>query len=130
MERRKHRWGRSASAERRGALARHREGPPSGGPSRFTARVKPSTETTVTSSPGTSSSSERACQSSPETAPSLKAAASLVALGAVGTGLAFLWFYTLIAELGPARASIIAYIAPGFSVVYGVTLLNEPSFLR
>jgi drug/metabolite transporter (DMT)-like permease len=62
----------------------------------------------------------------PDHAPTLKAAASLVALGAVGTGIAFLWFYTLIAELGPARASIIAYIAPGFSVVYGVTLLGEP----
>jgi drug/metabolite transporter (DMT)-like permease len=62
----------------------------------------------------------------PDHAPTLKAAASLVALGAVGTGIAFLWFYTLIAELGPARASIIAYIAPGFSVVYGVTLLDEP----
>jgi drug/metabolite transporter (DMT)-like permease len=62
----------------------------------------------------------------PDHAPSLKAAASLVALGAAGTGIAFLWFYTLIAELGPARASVIAYIAPGFSVVYGVTLLNEP----
>jgi drug/metabolite transporter (DMT)-like permease len=62
----------------------------------------------------------------PDHAPSLKSAASLVALGTAGTGIAFLWFYTLIAELGPARASVIAYIAPGFSVVYGVTLLNEP----
>ena len=42
-----------------------------------------------------------------------------------GTGIAFLWFYTLISEIGPARASVIAYIAPGFSVVYGVVLLNE-----
>ena len=49
-----------------------------------------------------------------------------VALGAAGTGIAFLWFYTLLAELGPARASIISYIAPGFSVVYGVVLLGEP----
>jgi drug/metabolite transporter (DMT)-like permease len=62
----------------------------------------------------------------PDHAPSLKAASALVALGAAGTGIAFLWFYTLIAELGPARASVIAYIAPGFSVVYGVTLLDEP----
>jgi len=61
----------------------------------------------------------------PDHAPSLKAATSLVALGAAGTGIAFLWFYTLIAEIGPARASVIAYIAPGFSVVYGVVLLNE-----
>jgi|SRR4051794_13519303 len=62
----------------------------------------------------------------PDHAPGLKAVASLVALGAAGTGIAFLWFYTLIAEEGPARASIIAYIAPGFSVVYGVVLLSEP----
>ncbi len=62
----------------------------------------------------------------PDHAPSLKAASALVALGVAGTGIAFLWFYTLIAELGPARASVIAYIAPGFSVAYGVTLLGEP----
>jgi drug/metabolite transporter (DMT)-like permease len=62
----------------------------------------------------------------PDHAPSLKAVGSLVALGAAGTGFAFLWFYTLIAEIGPARASVIAYISPGFSVVYGVTLLGEP----
>jgi len=62
----------------------------------------------------------------PDHAPALDAVASLVTLGAAGTGIAFLWFYTLIAELGPARASIISYIAPGFSVVYGVVLLGEP----
>jgi len=52
-------------------------------------------------------------------------AGALVALGAGGTGLAFLIFYTLNAEIGPSRASIVAYIAPGFSVLYGVTLLGE-----
>ena len=61
----------------------------------------------------------------PDHAPSFKAAGSLVLLGAAGTGIAFLWFYTLISEIGPARASVIAYIAPGFSVVYGVVLLGE-----
>jgi drug/metabolite transporter (DMT)-like permease len=62
----------------------------------------------------------------PAHAPSFTSVASLVALGVAGTGLAFLWFYTLIAEIGPQRASIIAYISPGFSVFYGVTLLGEP----
>jgi drug/metabolite transporter (DMT)-like permease len=62
----------------------------------------------------------------PDHAPSFKAAGGLVLLGVAGTGMAFLWFYTLIAEIGPARASIIAYIAPGFSVVYGVVLMEEP----
>ncbi|MDP2711080.1 MAG: DMT family transporter [Solirubrobacteraceae bacterium] len=51
---------------------------------------------------------------------------SLLALGAGGTGIAFAIFYTLIAEIGPGRASLVAYIAPGFAVVYGVTLLGEP----
>jgi drug/metabolite transporter (DMT)-like permease len=62
----------------------------------------------------------------PDHAPSLKATGALVLLGVAGTGIAFLWFYTLISEIGPARASIIAYIAPGFSVAYGVVLLDEP----
>jgi drug/metabolite transporter (DMT)-like permease len=61
----------------------------------------------------------------PDHAPSLQATGALVLLGVAGTGIAFLWFYTLIAEVGPQRASIIAYIAPGFSVIYGVVLLDE-----
>lgn len=51
--------------------------------------------------------------------------AAIAALGVLGTGLAFVIFYTLIAEVGPARASIVAYIAPLFAVVYGVVLLDE-----
>lgn len=50
---------------------------------------------------------------------------ALAALGAGGTGIAFLMFYELIAEVGPARASVIAYVAPLFSVLYGVLLLDE-----
>jgi drug/metabolite transporter (DMT)-like permease len=61
----------------------------------------------------------------PAAAPAAGTVAALIVLGAGGTGVAFLIFYTLIAEVGPTRASIIAYIAPAFSVVYGVTLLGE-----
>jgi len=61
----------------------------------------------------------------PHHAPSFKAVGALVLLGAFGTGIAFLWFYTLIRDIGPARATVISYIAPGFSVVYGVLLLGE-----
>jgi drug/metabolite transporter (DMT)-like permease len=61
----------------------------------------------------------------PSHAPGLDTVGSLLALGAGGTGFAFLMFYTLISEVGPGRATVVAYIAPGFSVVYGVVLLGE-----
>jgi len=61
----------------------------------------------------------------PSEVPSLEAVGSLLVLGAGGTGIAFAIFYTLIADIGPGRASLVAYIAPGFAVVYGVTLLDE-----
>jgi drug/metabolite transporter (DMT)-like permease len=62
----------------------------------------------------------------PSHAPSLEAAGSLLVLGAGGTGIAFAIYYTLIADIGPGRASLVAYIAPGFAVLYGVSLLGEP----
>ncbi len=61
----------------------------------------------------------------PPTALGLDAGASIVALGVLGTGLAFLIFYTLIADLGPRKASLVAYLAPGFAVLYGALLLDE-----
>jgi drug/metabolite transporter (DMT)-like permease len=61
----------------------------------------------------------------PSHTPGLDTIGSLLLLGAAGTGFAFLVFYTLISEVGPGRATVVAYIAPGFSVVYGVVLLGE-----
>jgi drug/metabolite transporter (DMT)-like permease len=61
----------------------------------------------------------------PDHAPGIDATGSLVALGVLGTGLAFVFFYSLVASEGPAKASLVAYVAPAFSVVYGVTLLDE-----
>jgi len=61
----------------------------------------------------------------PSQAPALDAVVSLVALGVLGTGVSFVLYYSLIASVGPARASLVAYVAPGFSVIYGVTLLDE-----
>ncbi len=61
----------------------------------------------------------------PPTSLGLDAAASVLALGTLGTGLAFLLFYTLIAGVGPARASLVTYLAPAFAVVYGTVLLDE-----
>jgi drug/metabolite transporter (DMT)-like permease len=61
----------------------------------------------------------------PDHVPSLEAAGSLAVLGVGGTGIAFVLFYSLVAREGPSQASLVAYVAPGFSVVYGVTLLDE-----
>jgi drug/metabolite transporter (DMT)-like permease len=61
----------------------------------------------------------------PDHPPGIDAIGSLVALGVLGTGLAFVFFYSLVASEGPAKASLVAYVAPAFSVVYGVTLLDE-----
>jgi drug/metabolite transporter (DMT)-like permease len=63
--------------------------------------------------------------SPPTSAPSFDAVASLLALGAGGTGIAFVLYYTLIADVGPARASMVGYVAPAFSIVYGVAVLGE-----
>ncbi|MBW3607941.1 MAG: DMT family transporter [Actinobacteria bacterium] len=62
----------------------------------------------------------------PVQTPELQTIGALLALGAGGTGIAFAIFYTLIADIGPGRASLVAYIAPGFAVFYGATLLSEP----
>jgi len=61
----------------------------------------------------------------PTDAPGLGPLAAIATLGAGGTGLAFVIFYTLIADVGPAKASIVAYIAPVFAVIYGVAFRNE-----
>lgn len=63
--------------------------------------------------------------SAPDELPGAGAAAALVTLGVAGTGVAFVIFYTLIARVGPARASLVAYVAPIFAVLYGVSFLDE-----
>jgi drug/metabolite transporter (DMT)-like permease len=61
----------------------------------------------------------------PDAAPSLDAVGSLLALGILCTGIAFVIFHSLVATDGPARASLVGYIAPVFSIFYGVVLLDE-----
>lgn len=62
----------------------------------------------------------------PDAVPGLTAIGAILVLGIAGTGVAFALFHTLIAEVGPAKASLVTYIAPAFAVFYGVTLLDEP----
>jgi drug/metabolite transporter (DMT)-like permease len=62
----------------------------------------------------------------PETAPSFDAVGSLVVLGLASTAGGFLLFYRLQADIGPGRASVVAYLAPGIAVVLGVAFRDEP----
>jgi drug/metabolite transporter (DMT)-like permease len=66
-----------------------------------------------------------AVATAPSQAPGIGPFAAVAALGVIGTGLAFVIFYGLIARVGPARSFLVAYLAPGFAVVYGATLLGE-----
>ncbi len=61
----------------------------------------------------------------PRTAPALPVLASVVGLGAVCTAFAFLGFFALIAEIGPVRATVIAYVNPAVALLLGVILLRE-----
>ncbi len=51
---------------------------------------------------------------------------SLIALGVFSTGIAFAVFFTVMAEIGPTRASLVTYMNTAFAVVLGVLILNEP----
>jgi drug/metabolite transporter (DMT)-like permease len=50
---------------------------------------------------------------------------ALAGLGVICTAAAFLIFFRLIAEVGPARATVITYINPAVAVALGVLVLGE-----
>ncbi|MEV8320818.1 DMT family transporter [Streptomyces sp. NPDC059900] len=50
---------------------------------------------------------------------------AIVALGAVGTGLAFLIQYGLVAEVGPTTAQMVTYFVPVIATAAGVAVLGE-----
>lgn len=53
-------------------------------------------------------------------------AISLVVLGVVCTALAFTLFFRLIAEVGAARSTLVAYLNPLVAVTAGALVLDEP----
>jgi hypothetical protein len=66
-----------------------------------------------------------AIASPPTHAPGLRSVLSLIVLGALGTALAFVIFYRLIAEVGAGRAALVTYLVPPLSLAYGALLLGE-----
>jgi drug/metabolite transporter (DMT)-like permease len=62
----------------------------------------------------------------PSRLPSAAVLGSLAGLGVLCTALAFVLFFQLIAEAGPARATVITYVNPAVAVALGVAVLGEP----
>ena len=61
----------------------------------------------------------------PARVPPARVLLALAVLGLVCTAVAFLIFFRLIAEVGPARASVITYLNPAVAVTLGVLVLHE-----
>jgi drug/metabolite transporter (DMT)-like permease len=61
----------------------------------------------------------------PATTPGLLPALSVVALGALGTGIAYILFTTLVRTVGSATAASVTYLMPIVSTTLGVLVLDE-----
>jgi drug/metabolite transporter (DMT)-like permease len=61
----------------------------------------------------------------PDHWPSGKVIAAIAGLAVVCTAIAFLVFFALIAEVGPARATVITYVNPAVALLLGVVILDE-----
>ena len=51
---------------------------------------------------------------------------SVISLGLFCTALAFILFFIVIKEIGPARASLTTYLNTAVAVLLGVLILREP----
>jgi drug/metabolite transporter (DMT)-like permease len=57
--------------------------------------------------------------------PGWKAVASVVVLGVVCTGVAYLLFFSIIAGAGAGFASLVTYLVPPIALAYGAVFLGE-----
>jgi len=61
----------------------------------------------------------------PSTTPGSRAWLALLAVGIVCTGVAYILYFRLIEETGPARALTVTFVLPVFAVLYGAVFLRE-----
>lgn len=61
----------------------------------------------------------------PSQMPSMSAIGSVLFIGVVCTGLAYIIFFRLIAALGPTKAISVTYLIPVFGLVWGILFLYE-----
>jgi drug/metabolite transporter (DMT)-like permease len=67
-----------------------------------------------------------AIATAPSEMPSAQALGALLGLAVLCTGIAFIIFFALIAEVGPARATLITFVNPAVALGLGVVFLHEP----
>jgi drug/metabolite transporter (DMT)-like permease len=61
----------------------------------------------------------------PDHLPSATALWSLLMVGVLCTGVAYILYFKLIENAGPARALTVTFLVPVFAIAYGVLLLGE-----
>lgn len=57
--------------------------------------------------------------------PSLKVIGALLAIGVLGTGVAYIIYYRLLSGLGATGTSLVTYVVPVFGIFWGWAILNE-----
>ena len=50
---------------------------------------------------------------------------AVVVMGIASTAIAYMLYFRLIANVGPAKAISVTYLIPGFAVVFGALFLDE-----
>jgi drug/metabolite transporter (DMT)-like permease len=61
----------------------------------------------------------------PGETPGWKSTASIVVLGVVGTGLAYILYFEIILGAGASRAILVTYLVPAMALLYGAVFLDE-----
>jgi len=61
----------------------------------------------------------------PDAMPSGTVLLAMLALGALGSGVAYLLYFSLIASAGASRAILVTYLVPAIALIYGAVLLDE-----
>ena len=62
----------------------------------------------------------------PGEVPGVEVWGSALALGALGTGVAYIFNFNVVRAAGAQTASMVTYLVPVFAVIFGVSILGEP----
>jgi len=61
----------------------------------------------------------------PSSPPPARTWLAVLALGVLGSGIAYLLYFAIIASAGASRAILVTYLVPTFALVYGAVFLDE-----